>query len=120
MKKLNQDVGNFNMHYDDASKVVFVVNKGSSYTSMFHLDEHSSNEPVLAACDRHNDGKSALYTYFMPKRFVDSAKNELVRGLKFTGKTAQFVSFKIPRRDNNFAEELFPPYPAGSPSMNHQ
>ena len=107
----------FFTHYDDASKILFIVNRGSSFINMFHLDQESTSLPQLASCDKHNDGKDAQSVHFMPKRYVDCSKNEIVRALKLSGKTAQYISFKVPRRDNNFAEELFPPYPEGRPSM---
>ena len=45
----------------------------------------------------------------MPKQSVDPMKKEVARGLKLTGKTAEWVSFKIPRKNEpDFSADLFP------------
>ena len=45
----------------------------------------------------------------MPKQMVDPMKKEVARGLKLTGKTAEYVSFKVPRKNEpDFSPDLFP------------
>ena len=58
--------------------------------NMFHMDWESENTMKLSPCDRYNDknGDNIVSMYLMPKQFVECSKNELLRGLKLTGKTA--------------------------------
>ena len=52
------------------------------------------------------------YFYMMPKHAVDPLRKELVRGLRFTGKTAEFITFKLPRKEAEFSSDLYPPHRA--------
>lgn len=44
---LDNGQSNFFTYFDDASKIFYVVNKGSSSVNMYYLDEISSNIPQL-------------------------------------------------------------------------
>lgn len=45
----------------------------------------------------------------MPKRVVDVMACELLRGVRFTGKTVEYVTFKVPRKSGTFQADLYPP-----------
>lgn len=53
----------------------------------------------------------------MPKRIVDVMANEIVRGVRLTGKTVEYVAFKVPRKTGTFAADLFPDSRSGLPGM---
>ena len=99
-------------HYDDATNLFFVTNKGSTLVQLLYFSEtgERSNKPELIPClNPYNSKESYNYFYFLPKQAVDPMKKEVVRGLKLTGKTAEFVTFKIPRKnDPDFSADLFP------------
>lgn len=38
----------------------------------------------------------------MPKRVVDLMQCEILRGVRITGKTVEYVSFKVPRKSGTF------------------
>ena len=46
----------------------------------------------------------------MPKRLIDSQTCELQRALRFTGKSAEFISFRLPRKKDTTSglELLYP------------
>lgn len=46
--------------------------------------------------------------------------NEVMRGIRMTIKTAQWISFKVPRRETKFADDLFPPYPNTESVMTYE
>lgn len=39
---------------------------------------------------------------FLPKRCVDVMSCEVAKGVRLTGKTVEYVSFKVPRKSGNF------------------
>jgi hypothetical protein len=53
----------------------------------------------------------------MPKKVLDVMSCEVMRGVRMTAKTVEYVSFKVPRRAGTFQADLFPPCRTGQPSM---
>lgn len=53
----------------------------------------------------------------MPKRVVDVMACEVMRGVRLTGKTLEYVAFKVPRKTGTFAADLFPECKSGLPGM---
>ncbi len=47
-------------------------------------------------------------------------KSEVLRGVRLTSKTVEYVSFKVPRKSGAFAPEIFPPHVTAEPAMNHE
>jgi coronin-1B/1C/6 len=45
----------------------------------------------------------------MPKRGLDLLTCEVMRGVRLTAKTVEYVSFKVPRKSGTFQSDLFPP-----------
>ena len=60
----------------------------------------------------YNGKEGTHYFYMLPKHAVDPLRKELVRGLRFTGKTAEFITFKLPRKESEFSADLYPPHRA--------
>jgi hypothetical protein len=40
--------------------------------------------------------------YFLPRRDVDFMANELERAIRFDGKMAEYITFKVPRKTGQF------------------
>ena len=53
---------------------------------------------------------------FLPKRCVDVMSCEVAKGVRLTGKTVEYVSFKVPRKSGNFQADLFPPCRSTEPA----
>jgi len=45
----------------------------------------------------------------MPKRGLDLMACEVMRAVRVTAKTAEYVSFKVPRKSGTFQADLYPP-----------
>lgn len=56
----------------------------------------------------------------MPKRVVDLMSCEILRGVRVTAKTIEYISFKVPRKSGTFQADLFPPCRSTTPSNNFQ
>jgi hypothetical protein len=52
---------------------------------------------------------------FVPRRHLNIADNEVARALRHTGRTAEYVSFSLPRRFGNLSQ---PPV-AEAPQISH-
>lgn len=46
-------------------------------------------------------------------------ESEVNRGIRYTQKTAQWISFKLPRKTDAFSEEIFPPCYKGEPGLTY-
>lgn len=53
----------------------------------------------------------------MPKRQVDIMACEMLRGVRLTAKTIEYVSFKVPRKSGTFQADLYPPCRSLNPAM---
>lgn len=76
-------------------------------------DNYEMNE-----MDRYIDPQPQQSVFFLPRRFVNCNKNEIMRGLRFTGKTAEYLSFIVPKRQQVYTEDLYKPYITIQPSLN--
>jgi len=53
----------------------------------------------------------------MPKRAVDLMACEIVRGVRLTAKTIEYVSFKVPRKSGTFQADLYPNCKSMNPAL---
>lgn len=56
----------------------------------------------------------------MPKRVVDVMSNEIMRGVRLTGKTLEYISFKVPRKTGTFSADLYPDTRSAIPGLNFE
>jgi hypothetical protein len=52
----------------------------------------------------------------MPKRVCDLMSCEVMRGVRLTAKTVEYVQFKVPRKSGTFQADLYPPCRSGTPA----
>lgn len=106
-------------HYDDITGLFFVTNKGSTFTQVFYFSAEGERQakPEMVPLTSYNGKEGTHYFFFLPKHAVDPLRKEVVRGLRFTGKAAEFVTFKLPRKEADFSHDLFPPHRAQKPAM---
>ena len=117
LKKLDNNNLQAHIHYDPDCKVLYIINKGQSFVQFFYLHDVDGGEPHLQLIDQFKGDGIQQTVYFMPKRNVDFMNNELNRALRFNGKVAEYVTFKVPRKSGAFQTDLFPPCPSGNFSM---
>lgn len=91
------------LHYDDSSKVLYVVNKAQVMTDLWYFNESGPDgKPHLQQIDKHVAKENIQGMYFMPKSDVNFMDNELERCVRYTGKTAEYISFKVKRMSGAF------------------
>jgi len=49
--------------------------------------------------------------FFLPRRELNFMESELNRAIRYNGKQAEYISFKLPRKGGNFDSALYPPAP---------
>lgn len=114
LKKLDNEKLTSTMYYDDSINTVYVCNKGANFTQFFY---YHSGDSTLQLIDKYSGKESQLGMTFMPKRNVDFMANELNRAVRLTKTTAEYISFKVPRRSGMFQPDLYPPAPASQFAM---
>lgn len=115
MKRLDDYAGIANPFFDEDSKVVFIAGKGESSVSFY---QYSTDSPNFLDYLHAYKGKEPQKGFsFMPKRVVDVMANEIMRGVRLTGKTLEYVAFKVPRKTGTFAVDLYPDCRSATPSM---
>lgn len=118
MKKLDNHNLSAWLHYDDASKVLYVINKASTFVQFYYYHETGDKGlPKLQEIDKFVGKDNQQGVFFLPKRNVDFMTNELERAIRFTGKVAEYISFKVKRMSGAFQDELYPPCAAQQHSM---
>lgn len=115
MKRLDDYAGIPIPFYDEDSKVVFVAGKGESAVSFFQFSTDSPN--YLDYLHAYKGKEPQKGFSFMPKRVVDVMSCEIMRGVRLTGKTVEYISFKVPRKSGTFQADLYPPCKSGTPAM---
>lgn len=106
-------------HYDDVCNLFFVTNKGSTFTQCFYFSAEGERQgkPELIPLSQYNGKEGTAYFYFMHKNCVDPLRKEIVRGVRFTGRTAEFITFKLPRKEADFSADLYPPHRAQTSAL---
>ena len=117
-KKLDNNNQPMQAHFDSDNNILYLVNKGSTKVQFFFLNR-ASGTPDLAALDSYAGKDNQIDWYFLSKRCVDINKNELCRGIRLTIKTAQHVSFTVPKKGPGFAPDLYPPYTSDEPGQDY-
>jgi coronin-1B/1C/6 len=108
-KKLDNNNQPMQAHFDSDNNILYLVNKGSTKVQFFFLNR-TSGTPDLTPMDTYAGKDNQIDWYFLGKRCVDINKNELCRGIRLTIKTAQHVSFTVPKKGPGFSPDIYPPY----------
>ena len=120
MAKLDTNTQPMMMHFDPYTNAMFIMNRGSKLTQMFYLEEAGSKgvpelknmDNFMAKSDPH------LSMFFYPKRLTNCADKEINRAIRYTGKQAEFLSFKVMVKA--WVPELFPDVPSGESASNFE
>ncbi|KAJ5795937.1 uncharacterized protein N7518_004477 [Penicillium psychrosexuale] len=99
--------------WDDGTNMLFLAGRGDGNIRYFELEndkfeflsEHKSADPQRGVA-------------FMPKRGVNMHENEVARAYKTVNdQYIEPVSFIVPRRSENFQDDIYPPAAGVSPAM---
>lgn len=111
---IDQSAGALLPFYDDATNLLYLAGKGDAnirYYEMvagapwqFFIEEFRSNKPSRGMC-------------MVPKRVLNTKKNEIARFLKLHKDMVEPLSFICPRKSDMFQTDLYPDAYAGKASV---
>lgn len=109
-------------HYDDITNLFWVVNKGSNFTQMFYFSENGERgpNPELVPLGTYNGKEGTIYFYMQSKQSVDPIRKEVTRGMRLTKNACELITFKLPRKEEEFSKDLFPPHRAHSAALTYE
>lgn len=93
--------------YDEDSRLVYIAGKGESAISFFQYNPESPNLIDYLHAFKGKEPQKGFS--MMPKRFLDVMTCEVMKGVRLTAKTIEYVSFKVPRKSGTFQADLYPP-----------
>lgn len=110
---IDQASGTLYPFYDDDCSMLYMAGKGDGNIRYYEFVDGD-----LHMCDSYKTTVSGRGYGFYPKRCVDVMKNELMRAIKLTDNTVEFISFIAPRKAESFQSDLFPDCNSEEPSQN--
>lgn len=117
VKKLSLDAsaGTMMPFYDRANKLLFVGGKGDGSLRIYEMAEDSK---VIYECSQMSTGAEPCKGLCaLPKASCDVMACETMRMLKLSSQRVSELKFVIPRKSDDFQEDLFPPDYAGQPAQ---
>lgn len=113
---VDQSSGILMPFYDDSNKILYLAGKGDGNIryyelqndELFELSEYQSTEPQRGFA-------------VAPKRTVNIKENEVVKGFKtVVDQYIEPVSFYVPRRSEEFQEDIYPDAPSDKPALSSE
>lgn len=110
---VDQSSGILMPFYDDGNKILFLAGKGDGNIryyefqndELFELSEYQSTEPQRGFA-------------VAPKRMVNVKENEVLKCFKtVVDHYIEPLSFYVPRRSEEFQEDIYPDAPSGKPAL---
>ncbi|KAJ1807827.1 Coronin-like protein crn1 [Coemansia sp. RSA 2598] len=110
---LDMSAGMLMPFYDEGTGMLYVGGKGDGSIRYYEFADDKLHELSLYSSSEPQRGLGA-----MPKRGVDVAHCEVMRFFKVASNSLiEPISFKVPRKSEAFQADIYPPAPAGVPSM---
>lgn len=106
-----------NLHFDSASSIVYMVNRGSAATQFWYYTEENGSPELKVIEGKYTGNNNNHGMYFLPTSNVEFMKNELQFAIRHAGTFAEYVSFKVKRAGNMFQSELYPAFKSGDSSL---
>jgi hypothetical protein len=100
MRRLDDYNGIAMPFFDEETKIVFIAGKGESAVSFYQFNLDSPNYLDYLYVFKGKDPQKGFS--FLPKRVSDIKAFEILRGVRLTGKTIEYVSFKVPSKSGQF------------------
>lgn len=104
-KEIDQAAGVIMPFYDNDTGMLFLAGKGDGAVHYFDLP---GTAPWAVPLSTYRSTVSARGMAFMPKRGLDTTRNETARLLKLTTNTVEPLSFVVPRKSDAFQPDLYP------------
>jgi coronin-1B/1C/6 len=113
MRRLDDYPGIAFPFFDEDHKVLYVAGKGESAITYYQFSKSGNYLELLSAFKGKEPQKGFS---MMPKKCVDPIESEVMRGVRMTAKTVEYVHFKVPRKTGGFTKDLFPDWRVGTPA----
>ncbi|KAF2725996.1 coronin-6 [Polychaeton citri CBS 116435] len=99
--------------WDDGCQMLYLAGKGDGNIRYYEY-ENDKFEPL----SEHKSPEPQRGIAFMPKRGVNTHDNEVMRAFKTTNDSyIEPISFIVPRRSENFQDDIYPPATGSTPAM---
>jgi len=98
--------------FDSDTNMLYLSGRGDTNIRLFELMDGKLHSGINYTSDVSQKGMG-----FLPKRYVDVGRNELVRAIKLTENYIETISFIQPRKGGDFQEDLFPDCIAETPAV---
>jgi coronin-1B/1C/6 len=109
---LDQGTGSLFPFLDSDTGVMFLWGKGDGNIRYYELTGSD-----LHYIDEHRTSVPQKGVTFLPKQTVDVGKHEFLKGLKLETNAVQPVGFIVPRKSDQFQEDLYPDCLSGEPGV---
>jgi len=113
MRRLDDYPGIAHPFFDEDHGVLYIAGKGESAITYYQFRNSGSYIEPLSAFKGKEPQKGFS---MMPKRCVDPMESEVMRGVRMSAKTVEYVQFKVPRKTGGFSKELFPDWRVANPA----
>ena len=100
--------------FDADTNLLYVAGKGDTNIRYFEIDDA---EPYQYYISQYSGKDQQRGLAMVPKRGLDLAGNEIARFLRLVQTAVEPVSFSVPRKGDQFQDDLYPPSFSGRPSM---
>jgi len=116
--KVDSGSGMLMPFYDMDTELLFLAGKGDGNVRYYELEYVDDASVTVNFIEQFGSNVSTNGMGFMPKRGVDVSVNEVVRLFKVTPDTVFSLSFRVPRKQTSFAEDIFVPCSSDEPALN--
>jgi len=100
--------------YDNDTKILYIAGKGDGNIRYFEIVD---NAPFMHSVSEYKSSDPQRGLAFMPKRGVNVNEVEISRGYKLTTSSVEPISFKVPRKADNFQADIFPDTVSGEAAL---
>ena len=107
MRRLDDLSGIAFPFFDEDTKVLYMVGRGEMAISFYQYNLDSPNYIDFLYAYKGKEPQKGFS--LLPKRTVDLMACEIMKGVRLTAKTIEYVSFKVPRKSGTFQQDLYPP-----------
>lgn len=112
-KLIDKDPGSLLPFFDDGTGLMFLGGKGDTIIIYELVDV----EPYAHLITRYAQPEPHMAIAKYPRRICDPTICEIDRFAKLHKNSVETVKFQVPRKSALFQEDIFPPAPAGVPSL---
>jgi coronin-1B/1C/6 len=105
-KFIDTGTGALYPHFDENTGLLFLSAKGDGNIRYYEVDPQ--NDEIHFIDQLHSTTPTRAFD-FLPKTANDFHRCVIMKGVKLESNAAQFISFRVPRKSDQFQEDIFPP-----------